>query len=38
MLNGHVFESICKKQKRIITVMIELNKNIEKRFEVVVLL
>lgn len=37
MLNGHVFESICKK-KRIITVMIELNKNIEKRFEVVVLL
>lgn len=38
MLNGHVFESICKKKKRIITVMIELNKNIEKRFEVVVLL
>lgn len=36
MFNGYVFEFICKK-KRIIIVMIELNKNIEKRFEVVVL-
>lgn len=37
MFNGYVFEFICKKKKRIIIVMIELNKNIEKWFEVVVL-